>query len=423
MSWTRPDDRPPKRADRKIVVVISALFVFEAAIYSTITPLLPHYARVLGASKPAIGLLTASYPAGMIVGALLGGWLAACFGVRRTTLIGLLVFAGSIAGFGFGSNIFVLDSLRLVQGIACGCLWGGGLTWVIAVARPERRGELIGSVIGAAIFGTLLGPIVGTLAVAAGTRTVFICLGALSLGLAAWVLRRAEPPRQEVGARGSLRRLIGAPGIRLGAWLILLAACTFGAVITLLPLRLAGLGASGIGIGTTFVIASLFSTIVAAPIGRAVDRRGPVPLLCASLAITAVLLAVLPLPGSALGLAVITVIAVGGPLTGCAIPAMSILTDAAERSAASVAIATMVLNLAWATGETVGAPTAAAVAHATSDAVPLLLLAAVMVVTLRAVYRSQPTAPRGLAPPAGAESTTKVRGAEEVQMQMGQRAV
>ena len=38
-------------------------------------------------------------------------------GVRRTTLVGLLVFAVSAAAFGFGTDIVALDALRFVQGV------------------------------------------------------------------------------------------------------------------------------------------------------------------------------------------------------------------------------------------------------------------------------------------------------------------
>ena len=52
-------------------------------------------------------------------------------------------------------------------------------------------------------------------------------------------------------------------------------------------------------------------------------------------------------------------------------------------------VATMMLNLAWALGETVGAPVAANLSAATSDAVPLLLLSVIMVVTLWPVMRAR----------------------------------
>jgi MFS family permease len=372
-------------------VLIRTLLLFEASLYSAVTPVLPHYAHAFGASKPAVGMLAAAYPAGMLPGALVAGWIATRAGVRRTTLVGLLVFAVSIAGFGFGTDIATLDLLRFVQGAACGCIWGGGLTWVIAIAPRERRGEVLGSVIGAAIFGTLLGPVLGTLAVALGTQIVFLMVGVVSLALAAWTLQHPEPPKPEPGTRTPFRSLSRNPRIMLGFWLILLEACTLGATGTLLPLRLARFGASGIAIGATFLVASLLSTILAAPIGRLVDRRGAGLPLLVGLVITAALLATLPLAQSTLALAVLSVITLGGPLTAYTIPAMSIITESAERSGISLVLATMLLNLAWALGETIGAPAAANISQATSDAVPLLLLAAIMLVTLGPVLRARLT--------------------------------
>jgi MFS family permease len=383
--------RTAREPEDRIVVMIRALLLFEASLYSAVTPVLPHYAHVFGASKPAIGILAAAYPAGMIPGSLVGGWIATRAGVRRTTLVGLLVFAVSIAAFGFGADIATLDALRFVQGFACGCIWGGGLTWAIAVAPRRQRGEVLGKVIGAAIFGTLLGPVLGTLALTLGTQVVFSLVAATSLRLAVWTMNHPEPPRPDPEAltETPVRAVMRSPRILLGFWLILLEACTVGATGTLLPLRLARFGASGIAIGAVFLLAALQSAVLAPGIGRLVDRRGPRLPLCVGLTVTAVLLAVLPLPQSALALAVLSVVMLGGPLTAYTIPAMSVITESTERAGIALAMATMLLNLAWAFGETIGAPAAAGLSQATSDAVPLLILSAIMVLTLGSVLKTR----------------------------------
>jgi MFS family permease len=383
----------PGGTEQPIVLLISVLLLFESAMYSAVTPVLPHYAHTLHASKPAVGLLTASYPAGIVPGSLLGAWVAARAGVRRATLIGLLLFAVAIIGFGFGTNLVVLDALRFIQGAGCGFIWGGGLTWVIAVAPRHRRGAVLGSVIGAAIFGTLLGPILGTLAVTIGTAPVFTVVGLVAFGLAAWTLRMPEPPPgwQGTSSGTPVRTLARTRRILLGSWLILLEAATIGATGTLIPLRLARFGASGAVVGATFLVASLISMLVATPIGRLVDRRGAGLPLCVGLTMTAVLMALLPLPRSAAALALLSTVALGGPLTAYTIPAMSIITEAAERVGVPLVMATMLLNLAWAFGETIGAPSAAGIAQATSDTVPLLMLAAIMLLTLVPVLRARLT--------------------------------
>jgi hypothetical protein len=120
-----------------------------------------------------------------------------------------------------------------------------------------------------------------------------------------------------------------------------------------------------------------------------------------------VLLAVLPVPESALPLAVLTVLTLGGPLTAATMAAMSLMTDAVERIGAALAFGTMLLNLAWGMGETVGAPAATSLSRATSDTVPLLLLAGTMLLTLVLVVkvRSGGYAPRAATASAGRASS------------------
>ena len=375
----------------RIVILIGALLGFEAMLYSAVTPVLPHYAHEFGASKPAIGILTASYPAGMVPGSLLGAWIATRAGVRGTVIVGLLMFTVSITAFGFATEIVALDLLRFAQGAACGCIWAGGLAWVIAIAPRTRRGGLLGSVLAAAIFGTLLGPVIGTLAIAIGTEVVFTAVGAVSLCLVAWTLRHPEPPLAQPDKHTSWFMLARDPRLMLALWLVLLEAATIGATSTLLPLRLAAFGASGIAIGGTFLIASLLSTLIVPFDGRFVDRRGPGPPLRWGLMLTAALVALLAVPQSALALAAVTVLALGGPMTANMTPVTSVIADLTERAGAALVLGTMMLNLGWATGETLGAPAAATLAQMTSDAAPLLALAALTVISLMAVVRTRLT--------------------------------
>jgi MFS family permease len=392
---------------RGTVVLVRVLLLFESAMYSAITPVLPHYAHVLHASKPAVGALAGAYPAGIIPGSLIGAWIATRAGVRRTCVIGLLLFAVSIVGFGFGTSIVALDALRFLQGAGCGFIWGGGLTWVITVAPRERRGAMLGSVIGAAIFGTLLGPVLGILAVTAGTGLVFAVVGAVAFGLAVWTTGHPEPNAKtsEAETATPLRDLARSPRIRLGSWLILLEAATIGATSTLLPLRLSRFGADSIVVGAVFLVASLMSVGVSGPIGRVVDRRGAGIPLYFGLTLTAILMALLPLPHTAVLLAIVSVVALGGPLTAYTIPALTLITDTAERIGIPLVVATMMLNLAWAIGEVIGAPAAANLSQATTDAVPLLVLSAIMVLTLRPVIRARLTPAR----PDDADSTDDAR--------------
>ena len=70
---------------RRLLLLTSAVVFVDTAFYAAITPLLPHYVEELGITKSSAGMLSAAYPAGTLLGALPGGWLAAHAGVRPTT--------------------------------------------------------------------------------------------------------------------------------------------------------------------------------------------------------------------------------------------------------------------------------------------------------------------------------------------------
>ncbi|MDQ6818978.1 MAG: MFS transporter [Actinomycetota bacterium] len=385
---------------RLLVPLVQTLLMFESSLYSVLTPILPHYAHALGASKPAIGVLTGAYTAGLIPGSLLGGWMAARAGVRRTTFTGLALFAVAVAAFGFATDIVALDGLRAIQGFACGGIWGGALTWVIAATPASRRGRVLGAAFSAAILGTLLGPAVGTAAVWLGTGIVFAGLGAIAAGLAAWVLRFPDAAIAPTGDRGSIGGLLRNRALLLGTWLMLLEAGALGVVYTLIPLRLSHFGASSVAIGAIFLVASGVRTLIAPQIGRVSDRRGAIAPTAVGLVLAALVMTAVPLPQSVAGLAVVSVIVMAGPLTAFVIPASSLLTVAAERAGISLAIATMIFNLSFALGQTIGAPVGASLAQATSDAVPFLALAALLLLTLVLVlaWRRQPQVAEAAAP-------------------------
>jgi len=97
---------------------------------------------------------------------------------------------------------------------------------------------------------------------------------------------------------------------------------------------------------------------------------------------------VLPWPGSSALLAVVAVFAAVSFGMFWA-PAMSFLTETAERIGLDVAWAFALINLAWAPGQALGALGGGGIARATSDAVPYLVLSGACVLTLLAVARSR----------------------------------
>lgn len=171
---------------RRLFLLVSAVVLVDTAFYAAIAPLLPEYEAELGLSKTAAGVLTASYAAGTLMGSLPGGWLASRVGVKPTLLTGLSLLAVTSVVFGFGEHIVVLDVARFFQGVGGACTWAAGLAWLVGVAPPERRGELIGGALAAAIVGVFFGPVIGGAATVTSPQLVFSSAAILAAGLAVW---------------------------------------------------------------------------------------------------------------------------------------------------------------------------------------------------------------------------------------------
>src|SRR5579871_328478 len=158
---------------RRLVLVISAVVFVDTMFYAVVAPLLPTLVHELHLSKLSAGVFTAAYPAGTLIGALPGGWLASRWGPRATVYAGLGLLSCSSVAFGFASSIGLLDLARFVQGLGGACSWAGGMAWLISETPVQTRGAVIGGALGAAIAGSLFGPVLGTLAHAIGRAPVF----------------------------------------------------------------------------------------------------------------------------------------------------------------------------------------------------------------------------------------------------------
>jgi MFS family permease len=365
---------------RRLLALASAIVLVDTAFYLAITPLLPSYVREFALTKGQAGVLAAAYPAGTFAGSLPGGWLAARLGVRPTVLVGLGLMAVASLGFAFGTSIVVLDFARFVQGLGGAFSWAGAMGWLIGAAPRENRGELIGSAMGAAIAGALLGPVLGTLAHALGPRAVFSGVGVLGMALAAWA---ARTPAAAPSGTDSVRALVGLVRdgqVATSMWLVTMPGLLFGTIGVLAPLRLDQLGVATAAIGAVFLLAAALEALQSPVIGRLSDRRGRVGPALVGLAGSAVVMALLPWPGSPWLLAALVV--VGSPVIGILwSPAIAMLSDRAEALGMEQAVVFALLNLGWSVGQTCGDAGSARLAQATSDTVPYLALAVMCLVT------------------------------------------
>jgi MFS family permease len=376
---------------RRLLVLVGAVVLVDTMFFAALTPLLPHYAHTLDLSKAGAGVLAAMYPIGAFVAAIPGGMVAARFGVKPTVMLGLLLLAVTTTAFGLADTVWELDLARFLQGVSSAFSWTGALAWLVAAAPLRRRGELIGTAFGAAIVGALFGPVLGVVASFIGSGWTFggVAVLALVLAVAAATTPAATPTEPQPVRQ--LFRALTVRRIQIAIWLCLVPALLFGNLGVLAPLRLSQLGWGAAAVGGTYLVMAAIEAAWAPVLGRASDRYGRFLPLRSALLASAILTALLPWPERAWLLAAL-VICAGFAFGSFWTPAMSMVTDEAESLGLDYGYAFALVNIAWAPGQAGGAAIGGALAAATSDAVPYLLLTAICLTTLFALarYREAP---------------------------------
>jgi DHA1 family solute carrier family 18 vesicular amine transporter 1/2 len=193
---------------------------------------------------------------------------------------------------------------------------------------------------------------------------------------------RARPVRPASAPDDRRGQLLGATGM----WLMGLAGIAFGVVDVLAPLRLSRLGADSTVIAATFLCGAVIESCVAPVAGRFSDRFGPRRPVLIGLAAGTLFGVLVCLPGSVAWL--IPVLVLGTPFFGSLYtPAAAMVSAAAQDQKVNHGIAFALTNLTWAAGQAVAASASGALAEATSDVVPYLLLAAACLLTLGGMLR------------------------------------
>lgn len=379
---------------RKLLLLASTMIFFDVAFFAAIAPLLPEYVDELGLTKAQAGVLSAAYAAGTLVASLPAGYIASRIGPRRTVIIGLLTLGCSSVVFGFANEINLLDASRFVQGIAGALIWSGALTWLITTSTEERRGSVIGTALGTAIAGALLGPALGAVAAAIGTGPVFGAVLIVTSVLAYMASRLPEAGAPERQRLGEIFAIMVSRPIRDATIFVAVPSIMFGAVEVLVPLRIDALGGSHVVIAAGFIAGAALEATLSPIAGRMSDqvgRRAPYVIGLSICAAAMVALGLAQVLGTVLAALIITSLGAGI----CFSPAMTLISDMADRSSLHQGFAAGLSNMAWASGQVIGGVAGGAVAALTGYAIPSVAIAILLLLTV--VYAFYALAPYAVA--------------------------
>ena len=366
---------------RRLLILTCAMVLADTIFYATLAPLVPYFTGELGLSKSAVGILSGAFGAGVLLGSVPSGYLAARLGVKPTALLGLCLMSVSSLLFGFADAAWVLVSLRLLSGLGSALSWVSAFTWLVARAPEEQRGQMIGTLVSAAVVGALLGPVLGGAAATFGISATFALVSAVGLVVALAVVFTPAPAPTGSGSFFGLFAAFSRPNLLVGLAFIGFSPLLFGMLSVLAPLQLSSFGWGAFALGGVFLAAAAFESVVHPLLGRWSDRVGYRPPILAGLLTSLVILLILPWAGTAALVAILVVLA-GGAFNGPLVPGTSMFSRAAEKAGVEGAVAFGATNFAWASGYALGASFGGILSDLGGDLLPYSILAAVCLLAL-----------------------------------------
>ena len=248
-------DHEYRRSRTQIAI---STFLFWAALYLYV-PILPVYARSLGASLSMVGAVIASYAIAQVFLRIPTGVGADALGSRKSLVMGGLVAVtiGAI-GLGLASNPWLLFLARATTGF-------GAATWVAfsvlyASYYPrDQTGRAIGQISfvnGAALLAAAAAG--GAIAQAWGLQAPFF--GAAVLGVASLVavlpVREPALPASQPVSWSAFLRVASDPLLLTVSFMgIVVHFATFSGVFGFIPVRAAQIGASSVELGVITMLA------------------------------------------------------------------------------------------------------------------------------------------------------------------------
>ena len=274
-----------KSAFGKLVVLMVTAFIDMLGLLM-ILPLLPFYAKNLGAGGAVVGLLVSSFSVAQLLSAPIWGRFSDRYGRRPALMVGLGASAIAYVVFAYADSLWLLFLSRIVQGA------GGGTVSVIQAyvadaTRPEDRAKSLGWLSAATNAGVALGPVIGSWVQLWNKNTPGLVAAGLCVVnmLFAWkYLTEVRKPHSDgltsvrKGSRETVMRVISHPS-EPASRLILIYALAIGAfqgTTAILALFLAErFGVNESTIGYFFMYIGVLSVVVRALIlGRLVDHVG-----------------------------------------------------------------------------------------------------------------------------------------------------
>lgn len=272
----KPQMKMSRMQKAALWVVAVAVFT-DMLIYGMIVPIIPSYAKTLGATQAEIGFLFGSYAITLLLATPILGVLSDKVGRKSPMILGLFGLAAATILFGFANSFWLLVVARMLQGISAAATWTAGLALLADVFPLQERGKAMGIALSGQAIGMLLGPTIGGfLYQYGGYHLPFIFAAAIALidGVLRITLLHDEP-KQDTEQRVSYRSILKMRSLFMIIGIIIIGAALPSALEPTLPLYLHNvLNASSGTIGLLFAVPTLAYGFTAPVIGTLSNKLG-----------------------------------------------------------------------------------------------------------------------------------------------------
>ncbi|NIK56360.1 MFS transporter [Kribbella shirazensis] len=257
-----------------------------------LVPAVPRYvAGPLTGGNIAVGLVVGAFSLSALVLRPWAGRLVDRRGRAVAMAVGGIVFAGSVAAYGWAGSVEALAALRLLTGVGDAFFFVGALTAMTDLAPVERRGEAISLFSLSLYVGLAVGPPLGEVLFGAVGSTAVWLVAAGSALVAVLLTLGVGETRAEAGeVDAGVVRLVPRAAV-VPALLLLALVWGMAGFLAFVPLYALDLGLPGAGF-LLFGFAGIVVVIRGAG-ARVPDRLGAarsvrVALLCCTLGLAAI---------------------------------------------------------------------------------------------------------------------------------------
>jgi len=351
------------RSGMPLLALVCGVIFLDSVGYGLVVPVLPLYAKQLGASDFAVGFLFATYAIALCLAAIPFGILSDRFGRKPFVLFGMFAMAGAFVFYALAKSYPVLVVARVLDGLTAAATWSAALALLGDRFPGSEMGSKMGWTMSAAAIGGIAGPLIGgTLSDAFGYRAPFytIAVACLVGGCVALFLEERKVTRRALSAGWRmLKPVFTNRNVMIACLVTLVTTMGLGLLEPILPIYFKDtFDMTRTSIGIVFGLTMLFYAIASPLSGKLSDKVGRKRPILAGLLLTA---AITPLIAVFKNVAVVCALmaAFGFAIAFFGTPSIPLVTDTLPQAPAvgeanQYGAAFGLLNFFWSLGYALG---------------------------------------------------------------------